>query len=102
LKKIDKGFYTKRDALYGMLFGVCLPILATLLKSFGVKVTVANGGLEAYEAVQKNNYQLILIDCQMPMMDGFESTKKIRAFQLREKLNPVPILALTANAIEEE
>jgi len=75
-------------------------VALALLKSFGVTVTVANDGLEAYEAVQKNNYQLILMDCQMPVMDGFESTKKIRAFQSKEKLDPVPILALTANAME--
>lgn len=68
-------------------------IVATkILNKAGCVVTVANNGVEAVNAVQKTQFDLILMDCHMPVMDGFEATKQIRYAQKQ-----IPIIALTAN-----
>ncbi|QYJ80506.1 transporter substrate-binding domain-containing protein [Shewanella acanthi] len=67
-----------------------------LLRQAGMVVTVANNGLEAVELVQKRAFDCVLMDCQMPVMDGYEATKRIRAIDAFSKL---PILAMTAHAM---
>lgn len=71
-----------------------------VLESFGCAVDVVQDGTRAVEAVTKANYDLILMDCQMPLMDGFEATRLIRRWQEHHQADPVPIVALTANALE--
>ena len=73
--------------------------LATLLlQQLGLQVDVVDNGLLALEAVRTNSYDVILMDCQMPEMDGFEATKAIRRFQaLQNKYTP--IIAVTALAM---
>ncbi|BAI80680.1 hypothetical protein DEFDS_1212 [Deferribacter desulfuricans SSM1] len=68
--------------------------LSTLLKQKDIVVDIANNGLEAIEKVKTNNYDLIFMDIQMPQMDGYETTKKIRKFN-----KSIPIIALTAAAL---
>ena len=67
-----------------------------LLQNAGIKVDVANNGAEALEKVQHAEYDGVLMDCQMPVMDGFESTRLIRKIP---RLSNLPILAMTANAM---
>lgn len=69
------------------------------LEERGHQVMVANNGLEALAAVEKENFDLILMDVQMPEMDGFEATKAIRARE-RERGTHVPIIAMTASAMK--
>ena len=69
------------------------------LKKAGMAVTIANNGLEALEMFKKQSFDVILMDIQMPVMDGYEATGEIR--KLEESLNAhVPIIALTANAMQ--
>ena len=72
-----------------------------VLSLLGVEVDVAANGQEALDKVQHSAYDLIFMDCQMPIMDGYEATKRIRQLSA-ESLTPanVPIVALSANAMK--
>jgi len=67
-----------------------------MLKRFGLSADVANNGQEALDLWSQGNYDLILMDCQMPEMDGYEATGEIRR---REQDAHIAIIALTANAL---
>lgn len=67
-----------------------------ILESHGVRVDVADNGLEAIYALEKKEYDGVLMDCQMPVLDGYEATRKIRQ---DERFSSLPILAMTANAM---
>ena len=70
-----------------------------ILEKYHHGVTVANNGLEALEAIKKRNYDVILMDVQMPIMGGFEATAKIREWEREEGRIRTPIIALTAHAM---
>ncbi len=69
------------------------------LQQIGFTSDVASNGAEAVEAASKNKYDLILMDCQMPIMDGFEATRQIRKSETRTGRR-LPIVAMTAHAME--
>ena len=71
-----------------------------VLMDMGAKVNVAVNGLEAVEMYQKNNFDLIFMDVQMPVMDGMQATRKIRS--LPKGAGKVPIIALTAHSLRDE
>ncbi len=73
-------------------------VAANLLEELGVKVGVASNGIEVLEEINKQKYDLILLDCQMPKMNGFEATAAIRERESGTN-NHVPIVAVTANAM---
>ena len=73
-----------------------------MLKNLGYQIELAGNGIEALEVLNKASrpFDLILMDCQMPVMDGYEASRKIRASQ-NSNFNPdIPIVALTANAMK--
>ncbi len=71
-----------------------------MLELLGCSADQAVNGREALEAVMRGNYDLILMDCQMPEMDGFDATKAIRKRERDQEIPPIPIIALTAHALE--
>lgn len=71
-----------------------------LIQLLGCSVDIAGNGVEALELLQSNNYGMVFMDCQMPKMDGFEATKKIRSGHCGETKRNVPIVAMTANAMK--
>ena len=74
--------------------------LATeLLVTHGLSVSLANNGQEALAAITREEFDGILMDCQMPVMDGFEATRRIRE---QAGFSSMPIIALTANAMAED
>lgn len=72
-------------------------IVTTMLKTRGFTCEVAGNGQEAIEAVLENDYDLVFMDCQMPVMDGFKSTTKIREMERSGK--HTSIIAMTANVM---
>ena len=74
-----------------------------MLKQLGYEVYVANDGSEALDLIEKQSFNIVLMDCQMPIMDGFEATIAIREKENKDKgRNKIPIIAVTANVMEED
>ncbi len=76
--------------------------LKKILGKKGCVTDTALNGLEALNMVQNKNYNLILMDLTMPVMDGITSALKIREYEKSSELKPVPIIALTAHAYPED
>ncbi len=75
-------------------------LIKQILIKYGIEVELANNGLEAFDKVKNNKYDLILMDIQMPVMDGIEATNEILNYEKEENLKHTPIVALTANALK--
>ena len=77
-------------------------VAANMLKKLGHHVSIAQNGKEAVDMYQKNEFHLILMDGQMPVMDGLEATRVIRALEKNRPSDKphIPIVALTANAMK--
>ena len=69
------------------------------LKSLGFEADVAHGGREAVDAVERNGYRIVLMDCQMPDMDGFQASEEIR--RREGPVRRTRIIAMTASAGDE-
>jgi CheY-like chemotaxis protein len=74
-------------------------VVCAMLKGLGANVDIANNGHEAVELWQSGNYDLILMDCQMPVMSGFEATEAIRRVEGERR---IPIIAMTAQAYVQD
>jgi CheY-like chemotaxis protein len=72
-----------------------------IMENADYMVDVAENGKAAVEAVSKSQYDLILMDVEMPVMDGFSATREIRALEKEKNLGYTPIIALTAHALVE-
>lgn len=71
-----------------------------ILKKMGYQVSIANDGLEAINALETNNYDIVLMDMQMPNLDGLEATQRIQSANSNVKNPQIPIIAMTANAMQ--
>ena len=77
-------------------------LIKLLLSDFGLEYKIANDGEEAVLMYQKAKYDLILMDENMPRLNGIEAMHKIKAYEKKNGLDAVPIIALTANALETD
>jgi CheY-like chemotaxis protein len=73
--------------------------ITMVLDRHSIRYDIANDGVEAVEMFRENRYDLILMDENMPRMNGIEATAQIRKIERQEKREPIPIIALTANAV---
>lgn len=74
-------------------------VVTTFLEKKGYRVEVANHGLEALQKLQNPAYQLVFMDCQMPHLDGFQTTQQYREHEQQTGLPHLPIIGLTAYAM---
>jgi CheY-like chemotaxis protein len=74
-------------------------IVQYMLEGFGLTVATAENGQQALEQIQQQHFELILMDCEMPIMDGYQASRTIRSMPSPKA--HTPIVALTANAYEE-
>ncbi len=77
-------------------------LLTAFLKKYSCKLFLVENGQEAVDAFQNNLFDVILMDMQMPVMDGFTATRLIRGLEKEKNITPTPILALTAYSLPNE
>ncbi|OYU75355.1 MAG: hypothetical protein CFE32_14610 [Alphaproteobacteria bacterium PA3] len=76
-------------------------VLSLILEPLGIDLTMCDDGLAALKAYQANHFDVILMDMQMPVMDGLSATKAIRDYELAQNRAPTPIVMVTANAMRQ-
>ena len=76
-------------------------VVGKLLEKLNIAYELVENGLEAVEHFKNESYDLVLMDCEMPELNGYEATKQIRSFENSNSKQSTPIIALTANALEE-
>ena len=78
-------------------------VAVAILELFGCQVTVADNGLQAIELLQQaaTPFDLVLMDCEMPIQDGFETTKRLRNWEAQSERSATPVVALTAHVLQE-
>ncbi len=77
-------------------------VVLHMLAKMGHRADAVGNGLEAVRALESIRYDLVLMDCQMPEMDGYDATREIRSEQSRVLDHRIPIIALTAGALQED
>lgn len=97
-----ESYRDSEDSMSGKIlivedFEVNKEIFGTMLSKLGLDSDYAENGLEAVEKVTENDYDIIFMDCQMPIMNGYEATSRIRMMGRK-----TPIIAVTASAISQE
>ncbi|MFY9090064.1 ATP-binding protein [Arcobacter aquimarinus] len=75
-------------------------LISYILEEMGIEFTIKNNGLEILNEFKKESFDLILMDINMPVLDGVETFKQIRIYEKENNLGKTPIIALTANAIK--
>lgn len=98
MQKIDRIFNDKK-ALVVDDYNINQELTMELMEMMGCTVDVASDGPEAITKYSKNQYDVIMMDVQMPDMDGYETTKRIREYEQNNNKSRTPIIAITANAM---
>jgi CheY-like chemotaxis protein len=74
-------------------------VATTYLEQFGFRVSVAENGVEAFDKLKSHSFAAVLMDVQMPGLNGFETTQLIRGYEARQGLPPLPVIGMTAHAM---
>jgi len=77
-------------------------VLAAVMESLGIDIDIVGDGRQAVDAWRVGGYDLVLMDIQMPVMDGIDAAREIRAVEIAEQRKRTPIVALTANALTHQ
>lgn len=77
-------------------------LLTAFLKGFPCELVLVENGQEALDAFKEGEFDIVIMDMQMPVMDGFAATRLIREWESENNLPATPVLALTAYALPEE
>ena len=77
-------------------------VIRGMMQKLGIESTIVSNGREAVQAVAKDHYDIVLMDCDMPFVDGYTATQEIRNWERQHQRKPIPILALTAHILEEQ
>lgn len=78
-------------------------VARAMLRKLGLEIVIVNNGREALDLLQTDRaFKLVFMDVQMPIMDGFEATRQLRALEAEQALDPLPVIALTANAMAQD
>ncbi len=97
--KIRKTLTGKNKALIVEDYEGNIVVISYILDEVGLDYDVAKTGAEAVNLWSRNHYDIVLMDIQMPEMDGFAATKKIREEEIKNKLSRTPIIGMTAHAL---
>jgi signal transduction histidine kinase/CheY-like chemotaxis protein len=107
-KKVTSNIVENREVFHGLRTlavddnKINCKLIKTILEKFGLHVTLAFNGKEAFEMYKENEYDIIFMDIQMPIMDGIEANKNILAYEAEHHLKHIPVIALTANTLPGE
>ncbi|MDE1461256.1 hybrid sensor histidine kinase/response regulator [Spartinivicinus poritis] len=77
-------------------------VIKGMLAKLSVTPEIAANGNEAVEVFKSKRFQIVFMDCEMPIMDGFEATERIRQWEQQQSLSPTPIIALSAHGIQDQ
>jgi len=94
--------YTATHALVVEDNPVNQKVVQMMLQKFGLTVDIAEDGQVGVDMFQAQDYDIVLMDCSMPILDGYQATELIRQFEAEKKCSPTPIVALTANTYPED
>ncbi|MEO0436455.1 MAG: ATP-binding protein, partial [Pseudomonadota bacterium] len=90
------GFASNRLALIAEDMEINQQIISAMLKTLNIEYRVVHNGKEATDLASKIDFDVIFMDCQMPVLDGYSATKRIRRYESEHEARRVPIVALTA------
>ncbi len=76
-------------------------LIKTYIRKAPYQIEIAQNGKEGLEKYKSGKYDLIMMDVQMPIMDGLSATRKIREWEKKKEIKATPVIALTAHAIKE-
>lgn len=74
-------------------------VMRAILEKSGIDYLIVSDGEQVLKELKNDQYRLILMDCQMPILDGYETTKIIRKYEQENNQKRCPIIAITANAM---
>jgi len=100
VESINKKIFHDINALVAEDNSINQKLINSILTGLGIDVTIANNGEEALELRKNEAYDIIFMDIQMPVMGGIEATKQILKYEEEQRKHHVPIVAVTANALQ--